>query len=69
MCQMQAHIYSPSRQLPKTATAQPWMQKLLLAENQNPYFMFNNFFLFDNCAIYDITWKNVAELSRPQMAI
>jgi len=25
--------------------------------------------LFENRAIYDITWKNVAELSRPQMAI
>ena len=28
--QMQVHIYSPSRQPPKTATAQPWMKKKLL---------------------------------------
>jgi hypothetical protein len=39
-------------------------------ENQNPYFMFNNFFFLPkNRAMYDIMWKNVAELGRPQMTI
>ena len=31
--------------------------------------MFNNFFFFLNCAIYEIMWKNTAEPGRPQMAI
>ena len=35
-------------------------------ENQNAHFVFNNFF-FENCAIYEITWKNMVD--RPQMAI
>ena len=26
-------------------------------ENQNTYFMFNNFFFFENCAVYDICGK------------
>jgi hypothetical protein len=33
-------------------------------ENQNIHFMFNNFFL-KNRAIYEIIWKNIAELDMP----
>jgi hypothetical protein len=27
-------------------------------ENQNKHFMFNNFFSFENSAVYEIIWKN-----------
>jgi len=40
----------------------------LCIENQNTYFMFNFFFL-ENRAGYEITWKKILELGRPQMAI
>jgi hypothetical protein len=30
-------------------------------ENQNAYFMFNNFFFSENRTVYKIMWKNVAE--------
>ena len=32
-------------------------------ENQNTHFMFNKF--FKNCVVYEILWKNIAELGRP----
>ena len=35
-------------------------------ENQNIHFMFNNFFFFKNCAVYEIMWKNKVQLDRPQ---
>ena len=35
-------------------------------ENQNMLFMLNNFFP-ENCAIYEIMWKNNEEPNRPQM--
>jgi hypothetical protein len=44
-----------------------FLQKLC-RENQNAYFMFNNFF-FENHAVYDISWKNVVETERLQMAV
>jgi len=37
-------------------------------ENQNPYFVFSNFF-FENGDIYEIMWKTIVEPSRPQMTI
>jgi hypothetical protein len=37
-------------------------------ENQNTNFMFKNFFL-ENCAIYEMMWKNIVEPNRPQMTI
>jgi len=38
-------------------------------ENQNTHFVFNNFFFSENCAIYEIMWKNLVEPDRPKMAI
>jgi len=39
-------------------------------ENQNTQFVFNNwFFLFENRAIYEITWKYAVVPDRPQMTI
>jgi len=43
-------------------------------ENQNTYFMFNNFLFFHplppkNCAICEIMWKNVVQPDRPQMTV
>ena len=37
-------------------------------ENQNTHFRFNNFFL-KNCAVYEIIWKNIIVLDRPQMTL
>jgi len=37
-------------------------------ENQNRYFMFNNFF-FLNRFVYEMMWKNIVELGGPQMTI
>jgi len=34
-------------------------------ENQNTHFVFNNFFFFENYAIYEIMWKNIVERGRP----
>jgi len=36
-------------------------------ENQTSHFMLSNF--FENPAIYEIMWKNIVELGRPQMTI
>jgi hypothetical protein len=36
--------------------------------NQNTHFVFHNFF-FENRAVYEIMWKNVAVRGRPQMTI
>jgi hypothetical protein len=33
------------------------------SENQNTHFIFNDF--SENRAVYGITWKNIAEPSRP----
>jgi hypothetical protein len=35
-------------------------------ENQNTHFVFNNS-IFKNCAVYDKTWKDIVEWSRPEM--
>jgi len=32
-------------------------------ENQNTHFMFKNF--LSNCAVHEITWKNIVELGGP----
>jgi len=37
-------------------------------ENQNTYFMFNNFFP-ENRAVYVILWKNIVEQYEPQVII
>jgi len=37
-------------------------------ENQNTHFMFSNFF-YENHAVYELMWKNIVELGRPQMRI
>jgi len=31
--------------------------------------MFSIFFFFENCAVYEIMWKNIVEPGRPQMTI
>jgi hypothetical protein len=31
--------------------------------------MLKNFFFFENCAIYEIMWKSIAEPDRPQLTI
>jgi len=38
-------------------------------ENQNSHFMSNNFFSFENRAVYEILWKNTVDPGRPQMTI
>jgi len=39
-------------------------------ENQNTHFMFNkHFFFFENRAVYEIMWRNMAQPDRPQMTI
>jgi len=38
------------------------------AENRNTHFMFSNF-LFENSAVYDIPWTNMARLDGLQMTI
>jgi len=35
--------------------------------NQNTHFVFKNF--FEDCAVYDKTWKNLVESGRPQTTI
>ena len=37
--------------------------------NQNTHFMFNNFFFFENRAVYEIMWKNIVVRSRPQTTV
>jgi hypothetical protein len=37
-------------------------------ENQNTHFMVNNV-SSENCAIYEIMWKNMVEPDRPQKTI
>ena len=38
-------------------------------ENQNTHFVFSDFFLLENRSLYEIMWKNLVELDRPQMTI
>ena len=38
-------------------------------ENQNTHFVFNNFFLIQNRAVYNIMWRNIVEPGRPHMTI
>jgi 6-phosphogluconolactonase/glucosamine-6-phosphate isomerase/deaminase len=38
-------------------------------ENQNTYFLFNNFFIFENHSVYETMWKNILEPGRSQMTI
>jgi len=38
-------------------------------ENRNVHFMFNDFFFFENCALYDTICKNTVGPGRPQMTI
>ena len=39
-------------------------------ENQNTYFIFNNFFFFfENLAVCEIQWNNIVQPDRPQMTI
>jgi len=37
-------------------------------ENQNTHVVLSNFF-YENCAVYEIMWKNVVEPDMPQIAI
>ena len=37
----------------------------LCRKNQNTYFVFNNFFFFENCTVYEIMWKIFVEQARP----
>jgi len=36
-------------------------------ENRNTHFTFNNF--FQDLVIYEIRWKNIVQLGRPQMTV
>ena len=36
-------------------------------QNQNTHFMFNNFFFFENRAVYEIMWKNIVQPRRLQL--
>jgi len=45
------------------------IQTKFVKQSQNTRFMFNNIFLFENRAIYEITWKNVVDRGGPQMTI
>ena len=38
-------------------------------ENQNTHFGFSNFFLPENSAVYEITWRNIVEPKRSQMTV
>jgi len=38
-------------------------------ENQNTYFMFSNFFFFENLALYEIKCKKFVETYRPHMRV
>jgi len=38
-------------------------------ESQNTHFILNNFFLKKNCVIYEVMWKNILDLERPQITI
>ena len=40
-------------------------QKKICRRNRNEHFKFNTIF-FENFVFYEITWKNVVELRRPQ---
>jgi len=41
----------------------------ICTENQNTHFVFNNFFFFENRAVFEIMWKNVVQPDRQQMTI
>jgi len=32
-------------------------------------FTFGNFFFFENCSVYEVIWKHIEELLRPQMTV
>jgi len=38
-------------------------------ENQNTHFIFNDLFLFENRALYELMWKNTVMPSRLQITI
>jgi hypothetical protein len=38
-------------------------------ENQTTHFVLLIFFFFENCGVYEIMWKNIAERGRSQMTI
>ena len=38
-------------------------------ENQSTDFMFNSLFFFENHAVYELMWENIAKPDRPQMTI
>ena len=38
-------------------------------ENRNGYLMFNNYFFFENSAVYEIMWKNIVQPRRPQITM
>jgi hypothetical protein len=38
-------------------------------ENQNIHLIFNNFFFFENRAVYEIMWKNIVGIDRLQLSM
>jgi hypothetical protein len=40
-----------------------------VVEKIKTHILFSVFFFFENCAVYDITWKNMVEPDRKQMTI
>ena len=45
------------------------MFQIKFVEKIKTHFVFSNIFFFENCAVYEIMWKNIVELGRPQMTI
>jgi len=43
------------------------MFRTKVVDNNKIYFMFNNLFLFETRAVFEIMWKNALEPGKPQM--
>ena len=40
-----------------------------VVEKKTRIFVFNNFYFFENCAVYDLIWENMADRGWPQTKI
>ena len=72
-CQMQAHIYSPSRQLPKTAKAQTWMKKVIcrgeeLLQHRVSSLLTSVYWRF-GCVLHDMLQKSTWQRKRKHSSI
>ena len=57
-------LYGHSKQ-----TAVRTLETNSCTDTRNIYFMFNNYFFFEDRAVKEIMWKNTVEQGRPQMTI